>query len=220
MKRLFRDAMKITQKKAVTLLRFLFPLWALVGLFSIFYVPSKLIVFEDAALTASNILANPLLFSLGIVGILLTQIIFIVTVLVMYKLFEKVNKDYSLLMVILALVSVPIAMLNALNLVAAKLSIANADKMMLFLNLNVEGMMIASVFWGLWLFPYGYLVYKAYFFPKFLGVLVMIAGLGYTLAFFAHFLLPIEALISVFEFLTIGETLFMLWVVVLGAKIR
>ena len=51
----------ITQKKAVTILRFLYPLWAVIGLFGVMYVPSKLIVVGNAALTASNIASNELM---------------------------------------------------------------------------------------------------------------------------------------------------------------
>jgi hypothetical protein len=91
---------------------------------------------------------------------------------------------------------------------------------MFFINLNDHGMFIASIFWGLWLFPYGYMVYRSGFFPKFLGVLVIISGFGYVLGFFAHFLLQGHGTIFlVSELMTIGETLFMLWVVVRGAKI-
>ena len=54
-------------------------------------------------------------------------------------------------MVVLALVSVPIAILNELNNVAALLLLNNPDQMMFFLNLHTQGVIIASIFWGLWL---------------------------------------------------------------------
>lgn len=127
---------KLTQQKTVTVLRVLYPIWIIFGIFSLTYVPSTLIVSSDAVTTASNILANQLLFRTGIVGSLITHIIFIFGALFLYKLFEPVNKKQSILMVILALVSVPIAILSSLNLVAALYLLDSPEQMMLFLNLN------------------------------------------------------------------------------------
>ena len=222
----------LSQQKAVTLLRIMYPIWAIVGLFSIMYIPATLIVPGDAATTANNIMDNELLFRMGIVGSLITQLIFILVVLVLFKLFKQVNENHASLMVIFVLVAVPIAMLNTLNRVAALLLLSSADylnvfgadqlhaQMMFFLNLNEQGVFIASIFWGLWLFPLGYLIYKSGYFPRILGVLMIIAGFGYLLGSFAHFLLPnYEAISSVFEVMTMGETIFMAWVLLKGAKI-
>jgi hypothetical protein len=92
--------------------------------------------------------------------------------------------------------------------------------MMFFLNLNEQGVLIASIFWGLWLFPQGYLIYKSGYFPRILGVLMGLAGFSYLIGSFMHFLLPsYEAIFPVFELMANGETLFMAWVVFKGAKI-
>jgi SAM-dependent methyltransferase len=180
----------ISQHQAVTALRILYPIWAAVGIFGIQYVPATLIVPGEAAATANNIMANELLFRMGIASSLITQLIQIVAVLVLYQLFKSVNKNNAMLMVIFALVGVPITMLNELNKFAALLLLNNADQMMLFLNLNAQGIFIASVFWGLWLFPLGNLIYRSGYFPRILGVLVIISGFGYMLDSFMHFLLP------------------------------
>jgi len=222
----------LSQHKAVTILRILYPIWAVVGLFSIMYVPATLIVPGDATTTASNIMANELLFRMGIVGSLITQIIQILVVLVLYKLFKPVDKNHAVLMVIFALVGVPIAMLNELNKFASLLLLNGADYLkvlgadqlhalvMFFLNLNEQGILIASIFWGLWLFPMSYLIYKSGYFPRILGVFVMMAGFGYLLGSFTHFLLPnYEAIFPVLELMTFGEVLFMGWVLLKGAKI-
>ncbi len=150
----------LTQRKAVTFLRILYPIWFVLGLFSIMYVPSTLIVSGDAAATANNIMANEMLFRLGIVGSLLVQIIQILVVLLLYKLLKPVNKNMAVLMVVFALVGIPISMLNTLNRVATLLLVNGADYLkvfgadqldalvMLFLNLNEQGVIIATVFWG------------------------------------------------------------------------
>ncbi len=226
----------LSQRKAVTVLRFLYPIWFVLGLFSIMYVPSTLIVSEDAAATANNIMANEMLFRLGIVGSLLVQIIQILVVLLLYKLLKPVNKNMAVLMVVFALVGIPISMLNTLNRVATLLLVNGADYLkvfgadqlqalvMLFLNLNEQGQLIATIFWGLWLFPLGYLIYKSGYFPRFLGVLLIIAGFGYVLDFFTHLIYTnyanYEAILSpVIIVLTIGEILFAGWVLLKGAKI-
>lgn len=229
MTNLFAD---MSQLKAVTVLRVLYPIWFVVGIFSIMYVPSILIVPGDATTTASNIMANDLLFRMGIAGSLITQIIQILVVLVLYRLFMPVNKNQSWLMVVFALVGVPITMLNELNKFAVLLILNGADYLkvfgadqlqalvLLFLNLNEQGVHIASIFWGLWLFPLGYLIYRSGYFPRILGVLMVIAGFGYLLGSFTHFLFPsYEAIFPVLEFITFGEVLFMGWVLLKGAKI-
>ena len=210
----------LSKHKAVTLLRLLYPIWAIVGLFSIMYVPATLIVSGDAAATAANIMADESLFRMGIAGSLITQLIQIVVVLVLYQLFRSVDKNHASLMVIFALVGIPIAMLNTLNRIAALQLLNSADQMMLFLNLNAQGVIIASIFWGLWLFPLGYLIYKSGYFPKIVGVLMFIAGFGYLLGSFMHLLLPTYGtIIQVLEFMTFGEVLFMVWILLKGAKL-
>ena len=222
----------ISQRKAVTILRFLYPLWAVIGLFSVMYVPSILIVPEDAAATANNIMANELLFSMSIAGSLIVQLIHIVAVLVLYELFKSVNKNHAVLVVLLGLVGVPIAMLNEINKLAALLLLNGSDYlkglgtdqlhalMMFFLNLNEQGILIASIFWGLWLFPLGYLIYKSGYFPRIIGGLVIIAGFGYLLGSFAQLIIPNYQLIfQIFEAMTFGELLFMIWILIKGAKI-
>lgn len=226
----------LSQRKAVTILRFLYPIWFGVGLFGVMYVPTTLIVPGDAATTAGNIIAHEMLFRMGIVGSLLTQLIHIVAVLLLYKLFESVNKNHALLMVVFGLVGVPIAMLNTLNRFAALVLLNGAEylkvlgtdqlhiQMMFFLDLNKQGQSIATIFWGLWLLPLGYLIYKSGYFPRILGVLVMAGCFGYVLDAFTHFILPNYAnyegiLMPAVILLTIGEVIFMGWILFKGAKI-
>ena len=221
----------LSQHKAVTILRILYPIWAVVGLFSIIYVPITLIVVEDAAATASNILANESLFRMGIAGSLITQLIFIFVVLVLYKLLKPVNKNHALLMVIFALVGVPIAMLNELNQFAALLLSSGADYLTvftadqlqalvpLFLDLHEHGINIAGIFWGLWLFPIGYLVFKSGYIPRILGVLLIIGCFGYLIDSVLFSLFPsVDVTIGMFTWW--GEILFPLWLLIKGVNVK
>lgn len=210
----------LSQKKTVVQLRFLYVLWVIVGIFSLQYVPSKLIVFGDAAATASNIAANELLFRISIAGCLTSSLLFIFVALLLYKLFAKVNKDQSLLMLVFALVSVPIAMISTLFKIAALLSLDNVSQMMFYLNLNLQGVVIASIFWGLWLFPLGYMVYKSGYFPRFVGVALIIGGIGYILDSFMKLVYPSCKLLPLAGILMFGEMVFVLWIIFLGAKLK
>ena len=199
--------------------------------FGLIYVPSKLIVPGDAATTANNIVASEALFRSGIVSHLIGQTIFILLPLVLYRLLKPVNKNHAVLMVVLVLVSVPITFINELNHFAALILLSGADylsvfavdqlhaQMMLFLELHEHGITIALIFWGLWLFPLGYLVFKSGFLPKILGVLLMIGCIGYLIDALTTMLFP-DFDMTVSQFTFIGELLFPLWLVFKGVNVE
>ncbi len=200
------------------------------GIFGVMWVPSIIFVSGDTAATAHNIMTSESLFRLGIVSALIVQVLHIFVVLALYKLLKPVNKNHALLMVIFALVGIPIVMLNLLNQFAALLLLSGADYLtvfaadqlqalvMLFLNLHEHGFMIAHIFWGLWLFPMGYLVFKSGFIPKILGVLLIIGGLGYLIDFVTFFFIPDFDAIKMFTFL--GEVLLPLWLLIKGVNVE
>lgn len=213
----------------------LYLLMAPFGIFGIMYVPSILIVPGDAATTTNNIITSESLFRSGIVSALIVQILIILLVLVLYKLLKPVNKNHALLMVIFILVSVPITMLNELNQFAALLISSGADYLAvfsagqlqalvsLFLNLHEYGIFITSIFWGLWLLPMGYLVFKSGFLPRILGILLMIACFGYLIDSFGRLLLSnFETTIvsTIVGFMLWGELLFPLWLLIKGVNVE
>lgn len=199
----------------------------LIGLpapFALIYLPSQLIVRGDAAATAHNIMASESLFRLGIVGILFNSIISILLVLALCQL-KVVNKNMALLMVLFVLVAAPIGMLNELNNLAVLLLLSGADYMRvftteqlqalayLFLRLHTQGINIAQIFWGLWLFPMGYLVFKSGFLPRLLGVLLVVGCIGYVTQSFAAFL---GYTWSIIFFTSWGELILLLWLLLKG----
>jgi hypothetical protein len=201
------------------------------GIFGIMYVSNTLIIPGDATTTANNILASESLFRLGIVSALITQLIQIFVVLVLYKLLKPVNKKLALLMVIFILVGVPIAMLSELSRFAALLLLSGADylaaftadqlhaQVMHFLDIREHGISIAGIFWGLWLFPMGYLVFKSGYIPRILGILLMIGCFGYLIESVILFLFPsIDVTISLYTFW--GEVLFPLWLLIKGVNVE
>jgi hypothetical protein len=210
----------------------LYLLASIPGVFALIYVPSKLIVHGDATATAHNIAASEPLFRLSIAADLICQAGFIFVALALYDLLKGVNQRHASVMVILIVVSIPIAFLNELNAIAALVLVRGADFLslfdepqrdalaMLFLNLRGHGFDVAGIFWGLWLFPLGLLVYRSGFLPRILGVVLMVNCFAYPVNSFTSLVLPqYEAIVSRWMSpLQFGELVFMLWLLIMGAK--
>jgi len=210
----------------------LYLLGSIPGFFALLYVPGKLMVHGDPTATAHNIAASETLYRLGIFADLAGQTIFIFVALALYHLLKGVNQRHALLMLILLLVSIPIAFLNELNSVAALSLARGADflsvfdepqriaLMRLFLNLRGAGFDVAGIFWGLWLYPLGLLVYRSGFIPRILGILLMVGCFAYLANSFTSLVLPqYEAAVSRWMSpIQLVEMLFMLWLLIMGAK--
>ncbi len=210
----------------------LYVLTSIFGFFAMGYVPGKLIVDGNAAATAGNIAAHETLFRLGIAGGLIGQAGFIFVAWALYALFKGVNQRQAALMVILIVVQVPIAFLNELNSIAALVLVRGADFLsifdkpqrealaMLFLNLHDHGFNVAEIFWGLWLFPLGLLVYRSRFLPRFLGVWLALAGFAWVILSLTSLLLPQykHRVYTLSQPASFGEIVFMFWLLIKGAR--
>ena len=204
---------------------------AVLSAFGLVYVPSMILVPGDTAATSMNIVASESLFRLGFVGNLLAFTVNIFVAVLLYKLLEPVNKTMASLMVILILVGIAIAMLNELNQFAALLLLGGADYLKaftgvqlqafasLFLDMYEHGFVLAHIFFGLWLFPMGYLVIKSGFIPKVIGVFLLIAGVGYMVDFTLFFLFPAST-VTVSEYTFVGEVLLLLWLLIMGVNVK
>lgn len=213
----------------------LYLLLALSAPLGLLYVPGKLIVSGNATATADNIRASEWLLRIGIASELIHQIIAVFLVLALYRLFKAVDDTLAKQVVILgALVSVPIMFVNVLNDIGALVLVSGADFLSvfekpqldalayLFLGLHSKGITVASIFWGLWLFPFGMLVIRSGFIPRVFGVLLMIAGVAYLASSFATLVLPRYAeLVSQIAFpLEVAEVPIIFWLLIWGAKTR
>jgi hypothetical protein len=210
----------------------LYVLTSIVGFFAMGYVPGKLIVHGNAATTANNIAASEMLFRLGVVGELIGQAAFIFVALALYDLLKGVNRRQASLMVLLIVVSVPIAFMNEVNSIAALVLVRGADFLsifekpqrealaMLFLNLHHYGIVVSEIFWGLWLFPLGLLVYRSRFLPRLLGVWLILAGFAWLILSLTSIVLPqYQDKVNTFsQPAMIGEIVFMFWLLIKGAK--
>ena len=203
---------------------------AALSAFGLVYVPSMIIVPGDAAATASNIVTSESLFRLGFVSNLVAFTVNIFVALLLYKLLKPVNKGIASIMVLLILMGLAIGMLNELNQFAALL-ILDAGNLTaftaaqsqalasLFLDIYEHGFTIAHIFWGLWLFPMGYLIFRSGFLPRVIGVLLAIAGLGYLVDFTLFFLFP-DVTVSVSNFTFVGEVILIFWLLIKGVNVE
>jgi Domain of unknown function (DUF4386) len=201
--------------------------------FSLIYVPSKLIVRGNATATADNILAHETLFRLSTLAELVGQIIFICLGFALYRLLRDVNRTWAWLMVGFVLVSAAVGFLNALNNTAALILLRGGEFLavfdkpqrdalaMLFLRLHSHGHFINEIFWGLWLLPFGLLVFRSGFLPRFLGVWLMLACCGWLALSLIALLNPpyYDAAFRIAQPVMLGELAIMLWLLIKGVKV-
>ena len=220
-------------KKRARWAGFLYLLLGISAPIGLMYVPSKLIVAGDATATAERIRNSEWLLRLGIGSELFQQVIVIFVALALFYLFRAVNHRQAVLMVVLgALVSVPIMFLNVVNEIAALMLAKGAPFLAvferpeldalsyLFVRLHTHGIMVASIFWGLWLFPMGVLVIQSRFIPRFLGYLLFIAGAAYLASAFATLVVPAYRPLvdGVALTLEMCEVPIIFWLLIWGAK--
>ncbi|HPJ09676.1 MAG TPA: DUF4386 domain-containing protein [Flavobacterium sp.] len=206
----------------------------LTGIYSLAYVPKTLFVWDNAALTFKNITASETLFRTGILSSMVCYTAFLFLPIFLYKLLRQVNEFQARIMVVLAMVSVPVAFMNLQHKLAV-LSLINPgnqphhyttpvleNQVMFYLNQYENGILITTLFWGLWLFPFGYLVYQSGFLPKSLGVLLMLGCLGYLTNLTGDILIEDYAALGISKFVSlpasIGEIGICLWLLIIGVK--
>lgn len=180
-----------TNRKNIMMAGFVYLIVIITGIFSIGYVPKKLIDWNDSTNTFQNIRESIFLFKFSIFINVICYLAFSFLPLLLYRILHNVNEFYARAMVVLALISVPSSISNLQNKYAIARIIDNGTsleghtfnempgKIMYALYQYTDGLLLITVFWGLWLFPLGLLVYKSGFLPKFLGILLMLGCIGY-----------------------------------------
>ena len=190
------------------------------------------IVPGDAATTVSNIMTHEGLFTITAVGDLLAAVLFFLAAWALYVLLKPVNKDLALLFLLLNLGGVAVQFSSDLFLFAVQLlmndpdtlNVFQADQLqalaMFFLDLREEGFTVAQLFYGVWLFPLGYLVFKSGFLPKFLGIVLMVHCFTWVSTFLQSFLFPGFTAITYVSWPLgfIAEFGLTLWLLIMGAK--
>ncbi|MBE2223008.1 MAG: DUF4386 domain-containing protein [Anaerolineae bacterium] len=193
---------------------------------------SKIIVYGDAAATAQNITAAAGQFRFGFIGDLLAAVLFFLAAWALYVVLKPVNQNLALLFLLLNLGGVIIQCASDLFLVASQMLLSGADYLnvfqvnqlqalsMFFLYVYKDGFMIAQLFYGAWLFPLGYLVFKSGFIPRILGILLMIHCAFWLMTFLRFFLFPdFNAIIYIsYPLGFVAELGLSLWLMIWGVK--
>ncbi len=223
-----------SNKKTARLAGILYLIVVLTGIFNLVYTPSQLIVWDDPAITLRNIIEREMLFRFGMFSGFICYLAFLLLPFVLFKLFSPINKTHAILMVTFAVVSVPISFSNMQNkfqiltLLWKANDLAILDpltlqtQVMFYLRSYNYGNQIASIFWGLWLFPLGFLIYKSRLIPTVLGILLMLGCFGYLINFTGSFLFPNYSKLIFSKYVSlpasIGEICTCLWLLIMGAK--
>lgn len=204
-----------------------------VGVLRLIVIPGRLFVTGDAAVTAGNIAAHEGLFRLGIVSYVLSAALWLFVPLALYRLLHMVDRELAVLMVILgSLVQVPLFLVNSVTDAGALLFVRGTDVASAFsqphreafasilLDLHHHLDLVNAVFWGLWLFPFGILVYRSRFLPRIIGVWLILAGCGWLSYSMAGLLSPgLDDVVNTYiQPLTLGEVVAMFWLLVVGAR--
>jgi hypothetical protein len=227
-----------TNKKTARMAGFLYLIYIVVSIFANGIGRSKLIVLGDAATTAGNIMASAWQFRIGFLVDLVSAVLFLLTAWALYVLLKPVNKNLALLFLLLNLGGVAVSCFSDLFLIASQLLLSGADYLkvfqadqlqalaMLSLYLYKYGFLgIAQIFFGAWLLPLGYLVFKSGFLPRILGVILMVHCVVWLMGALQFFLFPgfvgmpfagITYLSNPIGF--ISEFGLTLWLLIMGAK--
>jgi len=187
-------------KRLARIAGLLYLMVAVFGGFAVGYVLPKVYAPGDAATTAANILANSGLVRIGIVADLFQATIFAFVGMTLYLLLKHVHSDAACAMVVLVAIAATIMCLNDVfqfvallvatdgSYVTAFGIIGSNALVMLLLDTQHYGFLIAQIFFGLWLLPLGYLTYKSGMFPKALGILLIVGSASYLVDMVVAFL--------------------------------
>jgi hypothetical protein len=221
-------------KNTARLAGLLWFLSAVTGGLGLSYVRSSVIVVGDATATAANIVASESLFRAAIVSSLFSQIFLFFLGLTLFHLFKEVNKALATVCLTSVMMTVAIAVVNALNLFGALLVSSQADYLkvfnpeqlnamaMIFLRLANSGQGLLEIFWTPYYFSFGLLIIRSRFLPKILGILLMMMSVGFALNILTKFLIP-QFYPAIFTQLAMGLGALggiptILWLLIKGAK--
>lgn len=199
--------------------------------FAEFCVYAKLVIPGNTEETAQNIMAHTGLFLTGLLAYLITFICDVIVAWAFYVLFIPVNRSLSLLTAWFRLVYTVIALVGLLKLVTVFRVLTTPDyaaivgpeqlhaQVQLLLKLFRYEWSTGLLLFGVHLGLLGYLVYRSEYFPRILGVLLVVSGLGYLIYYSSPYLLP-NADLGFVMITFLAEPIFMIWLLVRGWNIR
>lgn len=206
----------------------------LAGVIGEFFVRAKLIVSADAVATANNIAGSPLLWRIGIAGDLFMHVCDIPLVLIFYILLKPVSKNLALLAMLFVLTQTAVLIASKLILFMPLFLTSDVGYLKVFtpaqlhalsylaIRLDAYGFGVGLIFFGFACLIIGHLIVRSGYLPKFIGVMMQIAGACYLANSFALILAPTVAnklfpaiLLPAF----IAELSFCLWLLIKGVDV-
>jgi hypothetical protein len=213
---------------------FLYLIVVVTGIFSLAYIPARITLNGTAGQVVGSLTDLETLYRVGIMAGVLCYTAFLVLPLVLHKLLSPYGKQAAILMVAFAVVSVPISFVNIFHQFEVLSLLSGAEyltafstdqrhaQVMLALDEYRKGLLLNKIFWGLWLFPFGYLVLKSGMLPKVLGILLMIGCAGYLVDFAGTVMFPgyKESVLAAYVTMpaALGEIGTCLWLLLMGAR--
>lgn len=202
-------------------------LYLLVGIFGGFaqgFVYPRMYIAGDATTTTTNLIENSGLVRIGIVADLFQATVWVFVAMTLYRLLKHINQSVASAMVILAAIGASITCLNAvfefeaLRVATGAVNLTSFGTMgsntlvLLLVDTHHYGLLIVQIFFGLWLVPMGYLAYKSGWFPRALGIALVVTSVSYLLDLLAAFLFP-QVSVQIHGFLSIAPTIAEPWMV-------
>jgi hypothetical protein len=196
------------------------------------FIQHKPFVWNDPAAMARNITDSALMIRIGYMSEVVAALLFLSTAWALYALLKPVGKNLALLFVLFNLAGVAIECVCALIQIDALLLLGDPNYLhafnpsqlqtlsLFFLGLSGSGNMILTLFYGAWLFPLGYLVFKSGFLPRFLGVLLLLDGLSLMICFVQLCLFPGHKKLTypLYPIMFIAEFGLAIWLIIKGVK--
>jgi hypothetical protein len=230
---MFKETSMNPAKRLARIAGGLYLLVGIVGGFAEGFVEPKMYVAGNAAATAGNVVANAGLLRMGVVADLLDGTLFVFTALALYMLLKDVHKSAARAMLVFVALAAAITCVSAVfefeglrvatgGVNAATLGIGGSNALvLLLLDAQHYGLLVAQIFFGLWLAPLGYLAYKSGWFPKSLGIVLVVASVSYLVDMLAAFLIPgldkqIHVVTSIVP--AIAEPWMVVYLLVVGVK--
>jgi hypothetical protein len=210
-------------------------LYAIPGLtvpFALVYVPLTVFVSGDATATAEKMRGARFMIELGMGAELINCSMMVLAMLALYRLFRRTSEPLAATMVALFLISLPLQLGNLLNYSAALMMTSGSPTLAAFsqpqldslaytfMRLHSRGIVLAQIYWGLWLIPYALVIRRSGFIPAWIGIPLLAAGVGYvahsiTTLFFPQFS---TVLSLVMVMLGAGELPIIVWLIGWGAR--
>lgn len=227
--------MEVPTNKVARLAGLLYLVVVATGMFNLLYIPSRIPFYGDPGVMLDAIREYELLYRTGIVAGIVCYTAFLVLPFALYKLLHHVGREAAVLMVAFAVASVPISFVGVLDKFDVLSLIGGAERLQAFTPQQLQAQavhlidaaahvdLVSEVFWGLWLLPFGYLVFKSGFLPRVLGILLMLGCFGSLTEFFGRVLFSgySETVSSIIGLpASLGEIGICLWLLFVGVGQR